>query len=77
VAEEAIGRGDDVLDLGARTGLEKRQRVDEHRLIRDELGGLLQLGQSGTRRDTPFENRLRLEIDSRRERRQVVESAIR
>lgn len=74
---EAVWRGDDVLDLGARPCLEEGQGVDQHRLIRDQLGGLLQLGQGGARSDTPFENRLRLEIDCRRERRQVIEGVIR
>ena len=74
--KEAIRSRHDVLDLGARPCLEEWQRVDQHALVRNQFGRLLQTGQSRTCSDAAFENRLGLEVDCRRERRQVVERSI-
>jgi nucleoside-diphosphate-sugar epimerase len=44
--EQAVGGGDDVLDLGAGAGFKNWKRVDEDRLVRNELAGLLQLARA-------------------------------
>jgi hypothetical protein len=45
ILEQLVGRGDDVFDFRAVFGFQQRDGVDQHRLVGDELGGLLELGQ--------------------------------
>jgi hypothetical protein len=52
--EQSICCGDDVLDLGAGACFEHSQRVDENRLVGNQLASLFQLRQRGTRADEAF-----------------------
>ena len=70
--EEAIGGRDDVLDLGAGLGLEQRNRVEQHRLVGDQLARDAQLGQRRVGADASSENLLCLHLSGRRQVRQLV-----
>jgi hypothetical protein len=72
VLEELVGRGDDVLDFGARPRLQHRQGIDEHRRIGNQPRGLLQLGERRARGHAALQNGLRLELRLGRQLRQLV-----
>jgi hypothetical protein len=77
VLAQPVRGGDDVLDLGAVLGLQQRDRVDEHRLIGNQLGGLLQFRQGGAGLDARLQHGTAFEIALRRERSQSVVRLIR
>jgi hypothetical protein len=72
VLEELVGGGDDVLDLRAVLGFQQREGVDEHRLVGNELGGLLQLGQGGTGLDAGLEHGTAFQLARGGQRGQLV-----
>jgi hypothetical protein len=76
VPEELVGGRDDVLDLRTRLRLKQRQRVDENRRIRDQLGSLLELGQGRPRGDALFQDRPRLNVVGRGQQGNRVEWAV-
>jgi hypothetical protein len=51
--EQSVGGGDDVLDLRAGARFKDRERVDENRLIRNELPCLFQLREGRARPPAP------------------------
>jgi hypothetical protein len=77
VLEELVGGGDDVLDLRAVLGFQQREGVDEHRLVGNELGGLLQLGQGGTGLDAGLEHGPAFQLARRGQRGQLVVGLLR
>jgi hypothetical protein len=62
VLEQLVGRGDDVLDCGARPGFQDRQSIDQHCRIRDQLGRLFQLGKGRSGNDALLEDGLRFQV---------------
>jgi hypothetical protein len=70
--EELVRRGDDVLNLGAGPRLQQGQGVDQHRLVGNQLGSLLQFSQRRPRRDALLEHRPRFEFRARWQGRQGV-----
>jgi hypothetical protein len=72
VLEQLVGRGDDVFDFRAVFGFQQRDGVDQHRLVGDELGGLLELGQRGAGLDAGLEHGPALQLVRRGQRRQLV-----
>ena len=75
--KQLVGGGDDVFDFGTGTRFQQRQGVDEHGLIGDQFGGLLQFRQRGTGFDALLEHGFGVELDGRRQGRQVVVRLIR
>lgn len=75
--EQLVGRRDDVLDRRAVLRLEQRDRVDQHRLVRNQLGRPLQLGHSSTRFDARLQDPSGFQVMSRRQPRQFVVGHIR
>ena len=67
ILEQPVGGGDNVLDF--RTGLrfQKWQRIDEHPLVGDQLGSLLEFGQGSTGGTTLLEYRARFYLCGRRQ----------
>jgi hypothetical protein len=72
VLEQLVGRGDDVFDFRAVFGFQQRDGVDQHRLVGDELGRLLELGQRGAGLDAGLEHGPGLQLVRRGQRRQLV-----
>jgi hypothetical protein len=70
--EELVGGGDDVLNLRAVLGFQQREGVNEHRLVGDQLGGLLQLGQGCAGLDAGLEHGTGFQLACRGQRRQLV-----
>ena len=75
IAEQPIGRRDDVLDLGTCLCFEQGDRVDQHRLVRDEIPGDAELCQCRARGNATPKNGLGLGFRSRRQVREVIEGA--
>lgn len=72
VLEKLVGGGDGGLDLRTVLGFQQREGVDEHRLVGDQLGGLLQLGQGRTGLDAGLAHGTGLQLASLGQRRQLV-----
>ena len=72
IAEQPVGRRDDVLDLGTRLGFEQWDRVDQHRLVRDEIPGNPELRQCRSRGNAAAKNGFGLGFRSRRQVRKVI-----
>src|SRR5260221_6777081 len=68
--KKPIGGRHNVLYFRAGPGFQVRQRVDQHRLVRDELGRLLEFTYSCACSNAPCEDRLGLQIDRWRQWRQ-------
>ena len=74
VLEQLVGRRHDVFDLGARLRFEQRQRVHEHRGVRNQLRGLLELRERNASADALLQDGRRLDALERGwQRRQIVE----
>ena len=56
VLEQLVGGGDDVLDFRAVLGFQQRNGVDQHRLVGDQLGRLLEFSQRSARFDAGLEH---------------------
>ena len=72
VLKQLVRGGDDILDLGTRLRFEQRQRVDQHRRVRDQLRGLLEFSQGRSCRNTLFKNGFRLQFCGWRELWKIV-----
>jgi hypothetical protein len=70
--KKLVGGGDDVFDFRAVLGFEQRNGVDEHRLVGDQLRGLFELGQCGSRGNAGPQYRLALQFVGGRQGWQVV-----
>ena len=73
VAEQPVRRRDDVFDLGTRLRFEQGDRVDQHRLVRDEIPGDAELRQCRARGNATPKNGLGLGFRSRWQVREVIE----
>ena len=67
IAEQSVRRRDDVLDLGTRLRFEQGNRVDQHRLVGDELPGDPELRQRRARGNAAAKNGLCLGFRCRRQ----------
>ena len=72
LAEQRIVGGDDIFDLGAVLGLQQRDRVDQNRLVGDQLAGGVEFRQCRARFHALLEHGLGLDVPGWRKRRQVV-----
>jgi hypothetical protein len=70
--KEAVGGGDDIFDFGTGARFEERKRVDQHALVGDQFGGLLELGKCGAGEDALFEYGSRFQIGAGRKRGKLV-----
>ncbi len=76
VLEQQIGGSDNVFNLGTVLGFQQRDSVDQHRLVGNKFGCLLELGQGSARSDAPLEYGLGLQVDHGGEQRQFIVGAI-
>lgn len=53
--EEQVRGGDDTFNLGAVLGFQQGDGIDQHRLVRDQLGSLFQFGQGCAGLNAAFE----------------------
>ena len=72
VLEQLVRGGDDILDLGTGLRFEQRQRVDQHRRIRNQLRGLFEFSQGRSCRNTLLQNGFRLQLCGWREPWKIV-----